>query len=261
MLPSEYKAMKRQEKKTPKVHQKIANTFIENAISKSNLSALKTIYFLSTVLSQTDMKNIQDDKIIGIKIDKREMLKFTDLSVDTIIKTTKQMQQTSITFVDEDGIVEGMSLLPRYKFVPNKNIIEFDLYVRIAKMIVDVQKNYTNIDINELMRLQNKHALRLLGLLCRISQYDHDVAKRKKFTLENLKEFFGVDLKSWTEFERKILAPAKEELDSKSKFSFVYEADYEKLGKGRPAFKDATIDLVIKQNIQGKLLWNTKSKN
>ena len=75
------------------------------------------------------MKNIQDDKIIGIKIDKREMLKFTDLTVDTIIKTTKQMQQTSITFIDEDRIVEGMSLLPRYKFVPNKNIVEFDIWI------------------------------------------------------------------------------------------------------------------------------------
>lgn len=253
MLPSEYKIIKRAEKKNPKVHQKISNTFIENAISRSNLSALKTLYFLSTVLSKTDMQNMQDNKIVGIKIDKREMLKFTDLSVDTIIKTTKQMQQTSITFVDEDGIIEGMSLLPRYKFIPNKNIVELDLYVRIAKMIVDVQKNYTNINIHELMILQNKHALRLLGLLCRISQYDNNVAKRKLFTLENLKEFFGVDLKSWTEFERKILAPAKEELDTKSKFSFIYEANYENLGKGRPAFKNVTIDLIEQKNPQGKL--------
>ena len=108
------------------------------------------------------------------------MLKFTGLSVDTIIKTTKQMQETSITFHDEkDGIIEGMSLLPRYNFIPNKNIVEIDLYVRIAKMIINVKKNYTPMNVKDLMHIKNKHSLRLLALLCRISNYDEKVAKRK----------------------------------------------------------------------------------
>ena len=98
---------KRRKKLKPKVHSKISNTFIENAINKSNFSTLKTLYYLSTILSAVDMKNMEDDKIVGIKIDKREMLKFTDLTAGTIIKTTKQMQQTAITFVDDDGTIEG----------------------------------------------------------------------------------------------------------------------------------------------------------
>ena len=246
---------KRAKNKKPKVHQKISNTFIENAISKSNLSSLKTLYYLSTVLSSTDLQSMKDDKIVGLKIDKREMLKFTGLTADTIIKTTKQMQQTAITFVDEkDGTIEGMSLLPRYLFVPNKNIVELDLYVRIAKMIVDVKRNYTNINIKELMNIKNKHSLRLLALLCRISEYSPDVAKRKKMTLENLQEFFGVKLKSWNEFERKIFKPVKQELDNNSKLSFIYEANYEKLGRGRPSFLNVTIDLIQKKSVQGKLI-------
>jgi len=40
----------------------------------------------------------------------------------------KSMQKTSITFYDDDGVIEGMSLLPRYRLVPNRNIVEFDLY-------------------------------------------------------------------------------------------------------------------------------------
>lgn len=242
---AKHNALIRAKNKKPKVHQKIANTFIENAISKSNLSALKTIYFLSTVLSEIEMSNMLDDKIIGIKIDKKEMLKFTELTVDTIIKTTKQMQETSITFFDdEEGVIEGMSLLPRYKFVPNKNIVEIDLYVRIAKMIVDVKKNYTPMNIKDLMHIKNKHSLRLLALLCRVANYDKDVPKRKKMTLEELIGFFGVNYKSWGEFERKIIKPIKEELDANSKLSFIYEADYKNLGKGRPSFKWVVINLI-----------------
>jgi len=248
MMPSEYKKFKREQNKKPKVHSKVSNTFIENAISKSNLSSLKTLYYLSTVLQKIDMSKMQDNKIIGIKIDKREMLKFTELSANTIIKTVKQMQETAITFFsrDDDGdeVIEGMNLLPRYVFVPNKNVVELDLYVRIAKMIINVQVNYTNINIKDLMRIRNKHSLRLLALLCKISQYNPGVPKRKHFTLDSLNEFFGTNLKSWTDVERKIIKPVKEELDNGSSFSFVYESNFEKLGRGRPAFKSVTIDLI-----------------
>lgn len=246
-------ADKRAKSKKPKVHQKIANTFIDNAISRSNFSSLKTLYYLSTVLSSTDMSDIQDDKIIGIKIDKREMLKFTDLTVDTIIKTTKQMQETAITFVDADGVIEGMSLLPRYKFVPNKNVIELDLYVRIAKMIVDVEKNYTPINIKDLMLVKNAHSLRLLALLCRILNYDKDVAKRKRMSLNELNMLFGTNHKTWTDIERKILKPIKEDLDANSKISFIYEANFDKMGKGRPGFINVDIDPISKHSIQSRL--------
>jgi plasmid replication initiation protein len=242
---------KRQAKKKPKVHQKIANTFIENAITYSNVNALKTIYYLSTILEKTDMSQMKDDKIIGIRIDKREMLKYTEMSAPTLRKTTKEMQKTSITFIDEkDGIVEGMSLLPRYKLIPNKNIVELDLYVRIAKMIVDVKKNYTMMNIKEIMKLRRSHSVRMLALLNRISTYKTDeweIPKRKHMTLDELNSFFGTNYKTWNEFERSLLKPVKEELDTHSKKSFIYEANYEILGRGRPSFKDVTIDVIEKQ--------------
>ena len=231
--------------KKPKIHQKIANTFIENAIHKSNFSALKTIYYLSTILSEIDMSNMKDDKIVGIKIDKRAMLNFTELTADTIIKTVKRMQETAITFIDEtDETIEGMNLLPRYKFVPNKNIVEFDLYVRIAKMIVDVKKNYTNINIKNLMLLKNSHALRTLAMITRISQDDEYIPKRKTMTLDELNLFFGTKYKSWSSIEREIIKPVQEELDNSSLLSFIYESNFERLGRGRPKFKDITIDIV-----------------
>jgi len=243
---------KRKAKKLPKVHTKIANTFIENAITNSNVNALKTIYYLSTVLEKIDMSKMKDEKIIGIRIDKREMLKYTDMSAPTLRKTTKQMQETSITFIDEkENTIEGMSLLPRYKFIPNKNIVELDLYVRIAKMIVDVKKNYTMMNIKELMKLRKSHSVRMLALLNRISTYkandDWEIPKRKHMTLNELNAFFGTKYKNWNKIEEKILKPVKEELDAHSKLSFIYEANYEILGRGRPSFRDVTIDLIENQ--------------
>lgn len=245
-------AERRVAKKKPKVHQKIENTFIENAIKNPNIHALKTLYYLSTVFETIDMSKMKDDKIVGLKIDKREMLKFIDITAPTLVKATKQMQETSITFYDDDGVIEGMSLLPRFRLVPNKNIIELDLYVRIAKMIVDVKRNYTLINIKEISMLKRPHSIRMLSLLNRISSYDKNIPKRKKMTLDELNAFFGVNYKKWNMLEKSILKPVKEELDSISKLSFIYEANYEVLGRGRPSFKDITID-VIKNNPQPKL--------
>jgi len=241
--------------KKPIVHQKISNDFIANAIQNNNLSALKTLYYLSTILSEVDMKNMKDNKIIGIRISKREMLKFTELSVDTIVKTTKQMQKTSITFfdIDDDGdkVIEGMSLLPRYVYVPNKDIVELDLYVKIAKMIVAVKAPYTQINIKSLMRINNMHTLRLLALLNTITRYDEEYGKRKRMTLDELNMFFGVNYKSWSKIEEKIIKPIQDELNSVSNLSFIYESNFDRLGRGRPKFRDVTIDVII--NKQPKL--------
>jgi len=251
---AKWKEEKRKAKKKPKVHTKIANTFIENAITDSNVNALKTIYYLATKLEKTDMSNMKDEKIIGIRIDKREMLKYTDMSAPTLAKTAKEMQKTSITFMDEaEGIIEGMSLLPRYRFVPNKNIVELDLYVRIAKMIVDVKKNYTMMNIKEIMKLKKSHSVRMLALLNRISTYktndenEWEIPKRKRMTLDELNAFFGVQYTKWSEFERSLLKQVKEELDAHSTKSFIYEANYEALGRGRPSFRDVTIDVIENQ--------------
>jgi hypothetical protein len=258
MIPTKANIAKLHEKqrtKKPKVHQKISNDFISNAIQNNNLSALKTLYYLSTVLSEVDMTSMKDSKIVGIRISKRAMLKFTELSVDTIVKTTKQMQKTSITFVvvDDDGdrIIEGMSLLPRYVYVPNNDIVELDLYVKVAKMIVNVKAPYTRINIKSLMNIRNMHTLRLLGLLNTISGYDDDYGKRKHMTLDELNMFFGVNYKSWNKIDEKIIKPIKDELDAISNLSFIYESNFDRLGRGRPKFRNVTIDVII--NKQPKL--------
>ena len=119
---------KREQKKkklATQAHSKVSNDLIENTIIKNNISALKTIYYLSTKFEELGLDKYQDDQILATQIDKRELLKFTDLKLDTLIKTVKQMQRTAITFysVDVDGgkIITGMNLLPLYEIVPNKN--------------------------------------------------------------------------------------------------------------------------------------------
>ena len=257
MIPSKKNIEKIQAKKRnlkPKVHQKISNSFIENAISNSNINALKTIYYLSTILQNEDLEDKDPKSLMTIKVDKREMLKFTDSSVSGIVKTIDQLQKTNITFLDEENeLHEGMSLLPYYGFLANKNTVEIKLFVRIASLIIDVKRKYTNINVKDLMKLKSPHTLRFVALLNRVSQYDKDVPKRKLLTLDELNLFFGTNYKKWNSIEAKILKPIQDELNNISDLTFAYESNFEALGRGRPKFKDVTIDLIDNKKRQPKL--------
>ena len=257
MIPTKKNIEKVQAKKRnmkPKVHQKISNSFIENAISNSNINALKTIYYLSTILQDEDLKDKDPKSLMTIRIDKREMLKFTESSATGIVKTIDQLQKTNITFLDEENeLHEGMSLLPYYGFLANKNIVEIKLFIRIANLIIDVKRKYTNINIKDLMKLKSPHTLRFLAMLNRISQYDENIPKRKSLSLDELNLFFGTNYKKWSSIESKILKLIQDELNSVSDLTFIYESNFEALGRGRPKFKDVTIDLINNKKRQPKL--------
>jgi len=264
MTVAEYKRKKKEELALQKSKplQKISNNFINNTIASSNANAIKTIYYLASILEKFDQLEEQaDKKLLDITIDTREMLKYTEMTLPEIRRNLKAMQETSITFIDEKaGIEEGINLLPLYKFVYGKHQIKISLFVQIAKMIIDVKKNYTFINTKEIMKLRNKHSLRLLPLLNTIAGYDEEVGKRKRMTLEELNEFFGTKYKNLYEIERKILKPAKEELDNNSKLSFIYELNFESLGRGRPRAKDIVIDVIEKKQKQEQKIQDIKDE-
>lgn len=252
MTPREFKKLQAEKLKEQKIKpiQKVSNTFIDSALHKSNLASLKTIYYLATILDNFDHSKSVDT----LKIDLRQMLKYTEMTAQDIRNNLRSMQETSISFIDEKQKTEEyISLVPRIEFLWGKNIVEIDLYSKIAKLIIDAVGQYSFIDTKQLMKLQNKHSLRLLPILYKLSQYSPNVPKRKSYELEDLNDLFGTKYKRLVEIDRKILAPAKEELDAESKLSFVYEIDFVNLGQGRPKANKITIDLIEQKNPQGKL--------
>lgn len=227
------------------IHPKISNTFIESTIQNNNASAIKTIYYLATILEGLDLKDKSPTTLLSFKLDTREMLKYTGMKLPEVKRNLKAMQQTSITFIDKKKKTEtGINLLPYYEFVYGKHTIEIKLFVKIAELIIDVKRNYSKINTSALMKLKSKHTLKIFPLLQRISQYSEDVGKRKTMTLGELNGFFGTKYKKFNDIEKAILRPIKEELDRHSKLSFIYETNYDYFDAGRPKAISITIDVI-----------------
>lgn len=252
MTVSEFKRKQKEALKLQKSKplQKISNTFVENTIHKNNISAVKTIFYLASILDEFNF----DKDLDTVQVDLTKMLKYTELTAKDIRNNFKAMQETSISFIDEkENIEEYVSLIPRVEFIWGKNIINIDIYSKIARMIIDVKRNYTFVNTKQLMRLKSKYSIRLLPVLNRISQYDKNIPKLKRYLLEDLNELFGTKYKRFIDIERKVLIPAKEELDNESHLTFIYDINYINLGVGRPKAKDIVIHLIENSKVQPKL--------
>ena len=248
MTRAEWKRKKKEELEAQKQErkakpiQKISNSFIENVIYDSNVTALKTIWYLASILEDIET----DKKLINITIDLREMLNYTNLNAQDIRQNFKKMQKTSITFInEEEEWEEYISLIPRIEFLWGKNTINIDIYSKIAKLIIDVRKNYTHLNTHELMKLKKKHSLRLLPILHKIKINSKNEKAKKVYWLDDLNELFGTNYKNLTDIERNILIPAKNELDSYQLQSFKHEINFDNLGKGRPKAISITIESIV----------------
>jgi len=247
MTPAEFLKQKEQQKQIEvKEEVKISNALIEAFVRKNNLVALKTLFYIA----KGNLK--LSDTIVKIVIDTKSLCDYCNISMKTLQNNIVKMQETSIKFVYDNDIVEYISTIPRARFITGKNKLEIDIYPQVLKLIAEVKNKYTVIEPENLMKLKSKHSIRMLMLLEYINTFSKNAAKRKTYTLFELNKMFGTEYPRMAEFERSILKPAKEELDSISKLSFQYEINYEAQPKGRPRAVGATIDLV-NNTPQGKL--------
>ncbi len=226
-----------EEKLTPR--KKINN----NTIPKNNLNAIKTMFYLASILDDFDFNK----EIDTLRIDLKKMFEYTNMTMQEIKNNLKAIQETSITFINKhEEWEEYIVLIPKIEFFYGKNLVDIVLFSKIAKLIVEVKNNYTYIDTKVLMSLKSKHTIRILPLLEKIRGYSSHIAKRQKMTLNDLNEFFGTKYKNIYDIERKILKPAKEELDASPTLSFIYTTRMECFGRGRPRATSVTIDLIIR---------------
>jgi len=246
MLPSKAKEIFNKEKN--EFFSDVANTLIENYIVKSNLVALKVLFYLSKGNVKSTGKN---KNLYTFKIDTLVMSDFCGVNKKTLQRNIKKMTETSITIVDEQNkTIEYVSVVPRAKFIDGTNIIELGMFEDIYLMCKKAVNRYTNINLTNLMKLKNKHSIRLIAILEKISQYDKHVGKRVTYTQEELNGIFGTNYPRISEIERKILKLVQKELDTLSPKSFIYQVNYEKKPKstGRPRAVSITIDLIMKES-------------
>jgi len=225
---------------------KIKNDLVESFVKSNNLTALKILFFLAY-----DLKR-KPTHLTKIKINTKQLCEYCNINEQTLKKNIKRMQETSISWKDEKA-ENFVSVIPIAKFGYN-GFLEIEMFDCILNMILEVKNKYTLVNAEQLMRLKSKHSARMILLLEMMNGFDEHIPKLKRYELDELNLLFGTNYKRLGQFEQKILKPVKEDLDTNSKLSFVYDINYDKEAHtvGRAKAVGVTIHL-IDNNPQPKL--------
>jgi len=231
----------------------LANSLFLAFIKKNNLVGLKLCLLLSG-----SRKQIVYDSDLQVKLDVDDLCNIMNISRKDLSNNLKKILSVHFIYVDSEGNSGGTVPIHSYKYSNKNKYIIIGVSPLAKKLFTELGKgqySFSQANANNLMSLKHKHSLRMQLLLEQINNFDDNIGKRKRYTLEQLNGYFDVKYKNYYEFERKILKPVKEEIDSSSSLTFIYEFNDEVLGTGRPKIKEIVIDLVNQKNVQGKLLW------
>lgn len=234
---------------------KISHDMLEAYVKNSNLVALKTLTYIakSDKIDVEKIHNMEDSELIFAKISTKDLMDYCEVSKQTLDRNIKKMTETSIK-VQYEKKHTYINLLPWAEFNYD-GFIEVRLFAGILKL-THALESYAMFDVKTMASLSKAHSIRMLMLLERINNFGANVAKRKRYTLEELNEMFDTNYKTIPEFNRAVLKPAKAELDEKSKLTFLYEQrkDKEERTVGRAKVVEVIIDLIDRKNYQPNLL-------
>lgn len=226
---------------------KVSNDFIHSIIKKNNHLTLKLLFLMvyrGVIEKGTNLSSIT--------IDIRDIKKEINLDFNHIRQNIKQIQKTLITIQDNKRVVD-LVLIPKAIYDYDRQLIKIDIYNEVLNELQQLQNKYTIINLDNLLKLNNKHSIRLLTILENINRYDSYIAKTKEYTNEELNELFDTNYKGFREIERAVIKPIQAELDELSNLTFIYDVLYD-IDTNKVGRKPITgIKIYLKENKQRQL--------
>lgn len=253
-MSSPYELLKQQNSKKdiylPKTLE-LANSLFLAFIQKNNVVGLKLCLVLSGVRSQ-----IEYDKDNAVRFNIDTLCQVMNITRKELSTNIKKVIEVNFIYTNSEGGLGHTTPIHSYEYINNNKEILIEVSSKAKSLFTELGKGqyaFSSANANNLMNLQHKHSLKMQLLLELINNFDDNVAKRKRYNLEEMNGYFGTNYKRYIDLERKILKPIKEEIDNSSSLTFNYQFNDEAHGTGRPKIKEVVIDLIEQKKVQGKL--------
>lgn len=139
----------------------------------------------------------------------------------TRVKNAFTSLQKKIIQYEDKKSWQSLNLLERPKIIKDggNSVVSFRLSPLIAECFMDFSKGYRKYELATAMLFQSEYSMRFYELFS-------NQAKPINYSIENLKEMFGISDKYVgrpADFIKRVVIPAKKELDEKSPYTFIYK--------------------------------------
>lgn len=148
------------------------------------------------------------------------------------------MKKVLVIKEPDKKVVTQVSWLNSARYEEGEGFIRLSFAPEMHPFLLNLKKTFTVIKLSDLMQFKSIHAIRIYELL---KQYQ-DIGERT-LTIEEIKKCCGVDdrLKTYPNFEKKILLIAQREINEKSDIHFEFE-------RQKHVRKIAAIRFIISKN-------------
>lgn len=201
-----------------------ANKLIE---AKGRLSIVEQ-KLLATLISKI---KIEDEDFQEYKLEVKEIAEFINLNSNAIYEQLKlasrnlRSKEIIIELKDERGkkdfLVTGLLSSSRYK--EGEGYLEVSIDPNLKPYLLAIKGKetpFTKYMIKNILNLNSSYSIRLYEILKQCERM-----RGREIEIEELKELLGADAKSYNlfaEFERRILKPAKNEINDKTDIFIIY---------------------------------------
>jgi plasmid replication initiation protein len=230
----------------------ISNPFLEAFVKNNDLVSLKVLLYIAKAKLDkvVAIEKLEDKQTYKVSLNLLSISKYLKLDGRTIRNAISKLNSTSINYRRIVGCKDKetfINLLPAGEINYTDDTLDVWIFGELLKQIYATTK-YSYVQTKNFVKLTSKHSTRMLLLLERINNFGDNVAKRKRYELDELNNLFGTKFKTYSDFEKRVLKPAKEDLDKHSNTSFSYIKNKDKIKtKGRARIVAITIDLTKNQ--------------
>jgi plasmid replication initiation protein len=229
----------------------VSNDFVNGLIRKNNKNTLKLLFYAlnSNQIIREEQSNIY------LSIDMKELYNIYNNDFKHIRRDFQKVQKTIITIKNENKRIRDTQLIKYVDYDLDKQLIELEIDKNIYNEFRNLKNNFTIIKVDNIVKLNNKHSLRLLLLLENMEGWSNKVCKVLEYDLEQLNNLFDTNYKTFPSLIKAVIKPIEKELNEFSYLSFTYSLryDYMKENKGRKPIKAIRIELKNNKQVQGRL--------
>lgn len=124
--------------------------------------------------------------------------------------------------IEDENTWQATTLVVRPKIEKNEGIVTFELDLPIYQALLNFSKGFGKVELATIMGFESVYAMRFYEIIAQNKNNQNTILQ---YSFERLKEMFCLKdkYKQVNDFVRKVIEPAKRELDAKSPWSFTYK--------------------------------------
>jgi len=160
--------------------------------------------------------------------DLKEYLEYEGRSLNSNLKyTCRRLLKRIVEIENEKGDWIAYQWVSQCKITKGTGILEIELHRNLKPYLLELNKHYQSISFEHIARIHKSHAVRIFEILWHKRNESGMPRNKIKIGFDETRKMLalGKSYEVFSFFKKRVLDPAKKELDKNTPISFTYEVE------------------------------------